>query len=234
MPLMMGLLMPPTTDKRQQRNISAIDHWVMGFDRVMRTISPGSTRSHRPSPAKDIPSSTAQPSALDAKTKRHIGGLMRINHTGEVCAQALYQGQALTAKTDTIKAAMQASAKEEEDHLAWCEERLSQLNSRPSYLNPLFYGLSFGMGAIAGAAGDKWSLGFVAATEDQVCQHLRDHLELLPKDDQQTRAILEQMLADEEHHGEKALEHGGIAFNSSAKTLMTGLSKLMTKTTYRI
>ena len=96
-------------------------------------------------------------------------------------------------------------AKEEEDHLAWCEERLSQLNSRPSYLNPLFYGLSFGMGAIAGAAGDKWSLGFVAATEDQVCQHLRDHLDQLPKVDQQTRAILEQMLADEQHHGENCL-----------------------------
>ena len=159
---------------------------------------------------------------------------MRINHTGEVCAQALYQGQALTAKTETIKTAMQASAKEEEDHLAWCEERLSQLGSRPSYLNPLFYGLSFGMGAIAGAAGDKWSLGFVAATEDQVCQHLRDHLQQLPEDDLQTRAILEQMLADEEHHGEKALEHGGVAFTSPSKRLMTGLSKLMTKTTYRI
>jgi ubiquinone biosynthesis monooxygenase Coq7 len=230
----MGLLMPPTTDKRQQRKMSGIDQWVMGIDRVVRTISPGSTRSHRPSPAKDIPSSSAESVTLDAKTKRHIGGLMRINHTGEVCAQALYQGQALTAKTETIKTAMQASAKEEEDHLAWCEERLSQLGSRPSYLNPLFYGLSFGMGAIAGAAGDKWSLGFVAATEDQVCQHLRDHLQQLPEDDLQTRAILEQMLADEEHHGEKALEHGGVAFNSPSKRLMTGLSKLMTKTTYRI
>ena len=109
----MGLLMPPTTDKRQQRKISGIDQWVMGIDRVVRTISPGSTRSHRPSPAKDIPSSSAESVTLDPKTKRHIGGLMRINHTGEVCAQALYQGQALTAKTETIKTAMQASAKEE-------------------------------------------------------------------------------------------------------------------------
>ena len=226
--------MPPTTDKRQQRKMSGIDQWMMGIDRVVRTISPGSTRSHRPSPANQTSSTATKPAALDAKTKRHIGGLMRINHTGEVCAQALYQGQALTAKTETIKTAMQASAKEEEDHLAWCEERLSQLGSRPSYLNPLFYGLSFGMGAIAGAAGDKWSLGFVAATEDQVCQHLRDHLQQLPEDDLQTRAILEQMLADEEHHGETALAHGGIAFNSSVKKIMTGLSKLMTRTTYHL
>ncbi len=230
----MGLLMPPTTDKRQQRKMSGIDQWMMGIDRVVRTISPGSTRSHRPSPANQTSSTTKKHATLDAKTKRHIGGLMRINHTGEVCAQALYQGQALTAKTETIKTAMQASAKEEEDHLAWCEERLSQLGSRPSYLNPLFYGLSFGMGAIAGAAGDKWSLGFVAATEDQVCQHLRDHLQQLPEDDLQTRAILEQMLADEEHHGETALAHGGIAFSSPVKKFMTGLSKLMTKTTYHL
>ena len=229
----MGLLMPPTTDKRQQRKMSGIDEWVMGIDRVVRTISPGSTRSHRPSPAKDIPSSSAESVTLDTKTKRHIGGLMRINHTGEVCAQALYQGQALTAKTETIKTAMQASAKEEEDHLAWCEERLSQLGSRPSYLNPLFYGLSFGMGAIAGAAGDM-EFRLCRRNRRSSVSHLRDHLQQLPEDDLQTRAILEQMLADEEHHGEKALEHGGVAFNSPSKRLMTALSKLMTKTTYRI
>ena len=158
---------------------------------------------------------------------------MRINHTGEVCAQALYQGQALTAKTEIIRNAMNESAKEEEDHLAWCEERLDQLQSKPSYLNPLFYGLSFGIGALAGVAGDKWSLGFVAATEDQVCQHLRSHLEQLPEKDEKTRAILTQMLSDEEHHGEKAMKHGGVAFNPPAKKLMTVISKLMTATSYR-
>ena len=226
--------MPSTPEKHTQRNISGIDLWVMGLDRVIRTVSQGSTRGHRPSPANSLPTAAIPSASLDAKTKQHIGGLMRINHTGEVCAQALYQGQALTAKTETVKAAMQESAKEEEDHLAWCEERLTQLGSRPSYLNPLFYGLSLGIGAVAGAAGDKWSLGFVAATEDQVCQHLRDHLEQLPDDDLSTRAILEQMLVDEEHHGEKAIAYGGVAFNTPSKILMTGLSKLMTKATYRI
>ena len=159
---------------------------------------------------------------------------MRINHTGEVCAQALYQGQAMTARSAEVKASMANSAKEEEDHLAWCEQRLIELDSHPSYLNPLFYGLSFGLGAVAGAAGDKWSLGFVAATEEQVCNHLRDHLAQLPVHDQKSRAILTQMLSDEEHHGNVALEVGGKPFSQPAKNVMASVAKLMTKTTYRI
>ncbi len=215
------------------RKLSAIDQLIMGVDHIVRTVSPGSMRAHRESPAAKLDSIENDFETLSAQEKKHIGGLMRINHTGEVCAQALYQGQALTAKTEIIRDAMNESAKEEEDHLAWCEERLDQLQSKPSYLNPLFYGLSFGIGALAGVAGDKWSLGFVAATEDQVCQHLRSHLEQLPEHDEKTRAILTQMLSDEEHHGEKAMEHGGVAFNPPAKKLMTVISKLMTATSYR-
>ena len=216
------------------RKITPVDKLIMGVDHVVRTVSHGSTRAHRESPAAQLNTIENDIDTLTSEEKKHIGGLMRINHTGEVCAQALYQGQALTAKTDTIREAMTESAKEEEDHLAWCEERLEQLESKPSYLNPLFYGLSFGIGALAGVVGDKWSLGFVAATEDQVCQHLRSHLDQLPEHDVKTRAILTQMLSDEEHHGEKAMEHGGVAFNPPAKKLMTAISKLMTATSYRI
>ncbi len=219
--------------KHPDRTLAPIDHLIMGVDQVVRTISKGSTSAHRNSPAADL-NVEENGESLSAGEKRHISGLMRINHTGEVCAQALYQGQALTAKSAGVKSAMQESAKEEEDHLAWCEERLAQLDSQPSKLNPLFYGLSFGMGALAGAVGDKWSLGFVAATEDQVCEHLRSHLAQLPEKDTQSRAILEQMLIDEEHHGEKARSHGGVDFNSPTKKLMTAMSKVMTATTYRI
>src|SRR5690606_15537174 len=137
---------------------------------------------------------------------RHIAGLMRINHTGEVCAQALYQGQALTAKLPRVRAAMDRAASEEIDHLAWCEQRLRELGDRTSLLNPLFYGASFALGAAAGAISDRISLGFVAATEEQVCQHLEEHLHALPAQEQKSRAVLEQMLVDEKHHGTQALE----------------------------
>lgn len=213
---------------------SGLDRFIMDVDQVVRTISVGSAKAHRSSPLNKLDTDQAESARLSAKEKKHIGGLMRINHTGEVCAQALYRGQALTAKSESVKAAMHESAKEEEDHLAWCEERLQQLGCKPSLLNPLFYGMSLGVGAIAGAAGDKWSLGFVAATEDQVCKHLREHLEQLPDHDTRSRAILEQMISDEEHHGEKARNYGGVEFNRPTKKLMTAVSKVMTATTYRI
>ncbi|MED5612161.1 2-polyprenyl-3-methyl-6-methoxy-1,4-benzoquinone monooxygenase, partial [Pseudomonas sp. JH-2] len=165
---------------------------------------------------------------------RHIAGLMRINHTGEVCAQALYQGQALTAKLPQVRKAMEEAADEEVDHLAWCEQRIRELGSRPSLLNPLFYGLSFGVGAAAGLISDRISLGFVAATEDQVCKHLDEHLEQLPAEDQKSRAILEQMRVDEEHHANSAIDAGGVRFPAPVKFGMSLLSKVMTKTTYRI
>lgn len=222
------------SDKFRPRQLATIDHLIMGLDHIVRTVSKGSVKPQRESPAAKISDKNQTASTLNQEQKKHIGGLMRINHTGEVCAQALYQGQALTAKDDIIKTAMHESAVEEIDHLAWCEERLEQLDSRPSHLNPLFYGLSFGIGALAGIAGDKWSLGFVAATEDQVCEHLRSHLQQVPEDDQKTRAILTQMITDEEHHGEKARDYGGVDFHEPAKKLMSVMSKVMTAATYRI
>ena len=159
---------------------------------------------------------------------------MRVNHTGEVCAQALYQGQALTAKLPAVRDEMQQAALEEVDHLVWCEERLRELDSRASYLNPAWYGMSFALGAIAGAIGDKVSLGFVAATEEQVCSHLRDHLKQLPDEDRKSSLILQQMLEDEQRHGANALEAGGIDFPRPIKKAMSALSQLMTRTSYRI
>jgi ubiquinone biosynthesis monooxygenase Coq7 len=164
----------------------------------------------------------------------HVAGLMRVNHTGEVCAQALYQGQALTAKLPTVRKEMQQAAQEEVDHLVWCEERLRELDSHTSYLNPAWYGLSFAMGAIAGAIGDKVSLGFVAATEERVCHHLRDHLKQLPDEDRKSQLILQQMLEDEQRHGENALEAGGTEFPGPVKDAMTTVSQVMTRTSYRI
>jgi ubiquinone biosynthesis monooxygenase Coq7 len=171
---------------------------------------------------------------LDKSDYRHIAGLMRINHTGEVCAQALYQGQAATAKLADVRAKMEHAATEETDHLVWCEDRLNQLGSQTSLLNPLFYAFSYGIGAVAGAVGDKWSLGFVAATEEQVCKHLSEHLAQLPQEDKKTRAILEQMLIDEEEHGATALAAGGQHLPKPVKRVMTVMSKVMTKTTYRL
>ena len=206
------------------------DKFIFEFDRALKTIIPGSTKGNRPSPSDKVYDSDN----LNDFEKKHISGLMRINHCGEVCAQALYQGQAITTKNKSIKESMQESAKEEEDHLAWCEQRLEELGGHTSYLNPIFYGLSFGLGVVTGLAGDKWSLGFVGATEDQVCQHLRDHLDQIPDNDKKTKMILKQMLKDEEEHGEKAMDQGGIEFNSKVKEFMTITSKLMTKTTYKI
>ncbi|AMB83930.1 2-octaprenyl-3-methyl-6-methoxy-1,4-benzoquinol hydroxylase [Pseudomonas agarici] len=212
-----------------QRHYSPIDRLLLQADTAMRTLLPFSGQPYRPSPAIVRPE--AQMSENDT---RHVAGLMRINHTGEVCAQALYQGQALTAKLPHIREAMEQAAEEEIDHLAWCEQRIRQLGSRPSVLNPLFYGLSFGIGAAAGLISDKVSLGFVAATEDQVCKHLNEHLEQLPAEDEKSRAILEQMRIDEEHHAESALDAGGFRFPTPVKFGMSLLAKVMTKSTYRI
>ncbi|UTW06428.1 2-polyprenyl-3-methyl-6-methoxy-1,4-benzoquinone monooxygenase [Pseudomonas benzenivorans] len=211
------------------RHYSPVDRLLLQADMALRTLLPFSGQPSRPSPA--IVRNDAE---LDADQARHIAGLMRINHTGEVCAQALYQGQALTAKLPEVRAAMEHAADEEIDHLAWCEQRIRQLGSQPSVLNPLFYGLSFGVGAVAGLISDRVSLGFVAATEDQVVKHLDDHLQQLPPDDEKSRAILEQMREDEAEHATSALEAGGLRFPAPVKFGMTLLSKVMTKSTYRI
>ncbi len=212
-----------------QRRLSPIDKLIVNADQALRTLVPSAATAAKPSPAtgKDC-------AELDANTQKHIAGLMRINHTGEVCAQALYQGQALTAKLPDVRDEMEQAAQEEIDHLVWCEQRLEELDSRTSYLNPLFYASSFALGAAAGLAGDKWSLGFVSATEEQVCKHLEDHLQQLPEDDHRSRAILETMLEEEEQHGNRALAAGGKRFSENAKKIMSAMSKVMTTTTYRI
>lgn len=212
-----------------ERQFSPLDRLLMQADAAMRTLLPFSGAPARPSPAI-----LQNETALSDEDARHVAGLMRINHTGEVCAQALYQGQALTAKLPQVRKAMEHAADEEVDHLAWCEQRIRELGSHPSVLNPLFYGLSFGVGAVAGLISDKVSLGFVAATEDQVVKHLDEHLEQIPHDDAKTRAILEQMREDEEHHATSAIEAGGLRFPAPVKFGMSLLSKVMTKSTYRI
>lgn len=210
------------------RDYSGIDRLIHSFDQALRSLVPGTTSAQRTNPAKEADA------PLTVSDSRHIAGLMRVNHSGEVCAQALYHGQALTAKLPTVRHEMEQAALEEQDHLAWCEDRLKELDSLPSLLNPIWYGLSFGMGALAGIAGDKYSLGFVAETERQVSAHLTDHLNQLPIHDLRSKQILEQMNEDELHHRDTALEAGGVELPFAVKMSMTAISKLMTKTSYYI
>ena len=211
--------------------MSFVDRCVSTFDDALKTFVGGKQEYDRPSPADSVADNVA---GLSSAQRKHIAGLMRVNHCGEVCAQALYKGQALTAKSDFVRGAMHAAAMEEEDHLAWCEQRIDQLGSRTSYLNPLWFGLSFSIGALAGAIGDKVSLGFVAATEQQVCEHLEEHYRQLPDNDLATRAILEQMIIDEGEHAEQALDAGGQPFPGVVRNTMMFVSKAMTKVSYRI
>lgn len=210
--------------------LSLIDNLIINADRALRTLAAGSDMtSERASPAR--PLSEAD---LSEAERKKSAALMRVNHTGEVCAQALYQGQALTAKLPNVRAEMEKAAEEEIDHLVWCQERIDALGSHTSYLNPVWYGLSFAIGAGAGLVSDKVSLGFVAATEDQVCKHLQDHLQELPLSDNRSRAVVEQMLEDEARHADMALNAGGYNFPAPVKGLMTLVSKVMTTTSYRI
>ncbi|MFC3853672.1 2-polyprenyl-3-methyl-6-methoxy-1,4-benzoquinone monooxygenase [Salinispirillum marinum] len=212
------------------RTLSWIDHALSHIDRALKTCVPGSVVAATANPAQTLTETTA----LSDGERRHAAGLMRVNHTGEVCAQALYEGQASTASLPDIRQQMSAAADEELDHLAWCETRLEELNSRPSLLNPVFYGMSFALGAIAGKAGDRYSLGFVAATEDQVSRHLQEHLSTLPANDVKSRAIVQQMLSDEERHAASARAAGGYEFPRPVKETMSVVAKVMTLTTYRI
>lgn len=211
------------------RRLTFVDRLIVEADTVMRTLSGRGNTAGRESPARGHTEGN-----LDERSRRHVAALMRVNHTGEVCAQALYQGQALTAKLPTVREEMQQAADEEVDHLVWCEERLRELDSRPSVLNPAWYGLSFALGALAGAVGDAVSLGFVAATEERVCSHLREHLRQLPEEDRRSRLILQQMLEDEERHGENALAAGGTNFPRPVKDAMTALSRVMTQSSYYV
>ena len=211
-----------------KQNLSPLDGIITQCDQAIRTCVPGANQASRVTPAEDLKEQN-----LSKSEKRHIAGLMRINHTGEVCAQALYAGQALTATSDKTIASMKHAAAEEVDHLAWCDERLTQLGSRPSLLNPIFYGLSFALGAAAGVAGDKWSLGFVAETERQVEEHLQDHLQEIPESDQKTKAIIKQMIIDEQQHGETAKAAGGKDLPHPIQLAMKTMAEVMKKTTYR-
>ena len=211
----------------RKRRLSLVDRLISEVDSVMRTVTNQGHSAGRPSPSEGHTDTE-----LPEKERRHVAGLMRVNHTGEVCAQALYQGQALTAKLPTVREEMQQAAEEEVDHLVWCEQRLRELDSHTSYLNPAWYGLSFALGAVAGAIGDKVSLGFVAATEERVCSHLKEHLQQLPEEDRKSQLILQQMLEDEQRHGENALQAGGTDFPPPVKDAMSAVAKVMTRSSY--
>jgi ubiquinone biosynthesis monooxygenase Coq7 len=207
-------------------SLKNLDDLIIEFDKGLRTLF-AQPRSVRPHPDQEM----SEP-ALSEAEKKQAGALMRVNHTGEVCAQALYSGQALTARNPATTAAMQQAAQEETEHLAWCEKRIQQLGTHTSLLNPLFYAGSFTLGSIAGAMGDRWNLGFLAETEKQVEAHLASHLQQLPVADLKTRKIVEQMQQDEAKHAEEAKQQGAAELPAPVKFLMKKMSKLMTRTSY--
>ena len=201
----------------------------MHLDTGLRTVFGRPRVTERPNPAENI-----EETELSQAEKDLAGRLMRINHAGEVAAQGLYEGQALTARLAEVRDKMERAAMEENDHLAWCESRINELGSHKSLLNPLWYGGSLAIGAIAGLAGDKWSLGFVTETERQVVRHLDSHLAQLSDTDQKSRAILEQMKQDEGQHATTALHAGGAELPRPIKKFMALTSKVMTKAAFRI
>ena len=203
------------------------DELIIGFDRALRTLA-GTASSQRPNPALNLPEETLTP-----EERRHAGGLMRVNHTGEVCAQALYQAQALTARDPELRRRFALAAREEEEHLAWTQERLAELGDRTSYANPLWYAGSFAVGLIAGIGGDRANLGFVVETERQVEEHLTDHMDRLPQADARSRAIVAAMRDDEARHGATARDAGARELPLPIRALMRATAKLMTLTAYR-
>ncbi|MGN4154046.1 2-polyprenyl-3-methyl-6-methoxy-1,4-benzoquinone monooxygenase [Burkholderia gladioli] len=203
------------------------DELINEFDRGLRAIA-GVSRMTRPLP---VPADDTSPE-LDAEARKHAAGLMRVNHVGEVCAQALYQAQKLSTSSPSLKALFEESAREEEDHLAWTMQRLRSLDSRPSLLNPLWYGGALAIGLLAGRLGDRASLGFMAETERQVERHLDSHLSELPSGDAASRAIVEQMRDDEAKHGRTAADAGGAELPMPARWMMQAASKVMTRTAY--
>ncbi len=211
------------------RYLSPLEKLLVESDKALRILTGVGTAAGKKSPGEGCADGS-----LDATQKRRAAGLMRVNHSGEICAQALYQGQALTAKLADTRVQMDQAAAEEMDHLAWCEQRLQELDSRPSVLNPLWYAMSFAIGASAGLISDRLSLGFVAATEEQVCQHLQKHLHKLPADDHKSRAVVEQMLRDEAGHAETARLAGGMTFPDPVKKSMALASTVMTRSSYVI
>jgi 3-demethoxyubiquinol 3-hydroxylase len=206
----------------------SVDRLISELDRALRTLA-GITRGSRVSPADGV--ADVQ---LDDGARAHAAALMRVNHVGEVCAQALYQGQSLTARNEEAKRAFERAAREEEDHLAWSAERIRELGGRPSALNPVWYAGSFAIGVVAGALGDKWNLAFLAETEHQVEEHLSGHLDRLPKEDQRTRAVVQAMRADEAQHRSSAVQLGAGELPDPIKLAMRFASRVMTSVAYRI
>jgi ubiquinone biosynthesis monooxygenase Coq7 len=210
-------------------NYSAIDKIIINVDQGLRTLFGEIRQTHRAYPAEKL---------IDARLtqteKKHVTGLMRVNHAGEVCAQALYQGQALTAQLTDVREKMQHAADEEEEHLAWCEQRLAEVGGHTSYLNPVWFFGALSIGALAGWIGDKWSLGFVVETERQVVRHLQSHIQQLPAHDLSTKSILEQMQIDEARHAQDALDAGAQEFPVIIKQIMQSMSKVMTTIAYYI
>ncbi len=203
-----------------------IDKFIFGLDHALRTLfTPAQTL--RPVPGTELPEAE-----LNESEKSESTALMRVNHVGEICAQALYQGQALTARDTEVQHTLTQAAREETEHLAWTERRIAELSGRKSLLNPLWYGGSFAIGAVAGLLGDKWNLGFLAETERQVEVHLAGHLKRLPHHDSKSRAIVAQMQVDEAGHAAAAMSHGGTELPMPVKLVMKLGSKVMTKTAY--
>ncbi len=209
------------------RHYTPIDNLLMNLDTGLRTVFGRPRVTERPDPAGNY-----EEAELSSEQREQVGRLMRINHAGEVAAQGLYQGQALTARLPEVREKMQRAAAEENDHLVWCERRIREMGSHTSYLNPFWYLGSLSIGALAGAAGDKWSLGFVAETEQQVVRHLDSHLAQISEKDKKTRAILEQMKQDEAHHATTALHAGGAELPAPVKKLMRLTASIMTRTAY--
>lgn len=203
------------------------DDLITGFDRALRTLT-STVTAQRPYPAEDRPEGPLSP-----EERRHASGLMRVNHTGEVCAQALYSAQALLTRDPEIKRRFSSAAREEEDHLAWTQQRLTELGARPSYANPLWYAGSFTIGLVAGIAGDRGNLGFVVETERQVEQHLTEHMAELPRSDARSRTVVAAMRDDEARHGNSAREAGASELPLPVRVLMRATAKLMTLTAYR-
>ncbi len=214
------------------RRYSWHDQLIMRLTQCIRTIN--NLPQNKNIDARPNPADTAQEATLTAKEKRHSAALMRVNHTGEVCAQALYLGQSITARSNTLRDALSTAAKEESDHLHWCEQRIHQLDSHTSYLNPLWFTGSLLIGTVAGLIGDKWSLGFLAQTEQQVFDHLSHHLNILPAHDHQSLKIVAVMQEEEAMHAKTAVEYGAADLPFPVTWAMRIMAKMMTSVTYYV
>jgi ubiquinone biosynthesis monooxygenase Coq7 len=211
------------------RDLTPIDRLLAGANNALRTIAAPAGRPARENPAAGIADSN-----LSSEQKSHAAGLMRVNHAGEIAAQGLYQGHAAVARDRETEQQMQHAADEEFDHLAWCEQRLAELDAGPSRLSPVWYAGAFAIGAASGVLGDRWSLGFIAETEKQVCAHLDSHLDRLPDEDAKSRAIVRQLRDEEQRHGENAIEAGAAELPGAVQRLMQLTAKVMTTTAYRV